>query len=188
VRGFLVQARFEFLRRGPGPGAIEAVLAALPPEERGLLRGVEAWRWYPFEALIQLDKAIATVLGRDEAELFEDLGRLSARMRTEWMGSAAPLVSVHGFLARVEEDHRLFNSFGRVTYRRLGFTEGEISSSDFPAMHRAWCSSARGFLRGAVERLTGGTVTVDERTCQTWGDAACVFRVRWTGRDETPSL
>jgi hypothetical protein len=183
VRGHLLRTRFDFLRRGPGPGAIEAVLAALPRGERALLRGVEPWRWYPFAALILLDKAIATVLGREEVELFEEVGRLSGQQRTQWMGTEAPLVSVHAFLSRVAEDHRLFTSVGKVVYRRGGFNEGDMLSSEFPGVHRAWCGSARGFLRGAVERLAGSPVTVDERSCQTWGDAACLFRVRWTGRE-----
>jgi hypothetical protein len=182
VRGHLLRARFEYLRRGPGPGAIETVLAALPEEERALLRGVEPWRWYPFATLIRLDQAIATVLGRDESELFEELGRASARQRTEWMGREAPAAGVHAFLSRVAADHRLFHSFGQVAYQREGSSGGKVSSSEFPGMHRAYCSSARGFLQGAVEGLTGAPATVEERTCQTWGDLACTYRVRWTGR------
>jgi hypothetical protein len=182
VRGHLLQARFDYLRRGPGPGTIEAVLAALPEEERTPLRSVRPWRWYPFSTLIHLDQALATVLGRDEAELFEELGRASARQRTEWMGPDAPAAGVHAFLSRVAADHRLFHSFGQVAYRREGSSVGKVSSSEFPGMHRAYCSSARGFLQGAVERLTGAPATVEERTCQTWGDPACTYRVRWAGR------
>src|SRR5262245_30881149 len=114
VRGHLLRARFDYLRRGPGPGAIATVLAALPRAERAAVRGVEPWQWYPFATLILLDKAIATVLGREEVELFEEVGRHSGLQRTEWMGTEAPLVSVHAFLSRVAEDHRMFTSVGTL--------------------------------------------------------------------------
>jgi predicted hydrocarbon binding protein len=43
-----------------------------------------------------------------------------------------------------------------------------------------YCSSARGFFRGAIDLLTGGTTEVSEPRCQCRGDEACVFSLRWT--------
>src|SRR5687767_1598516 len=114
LKGELLQSRLEYVRSRHGPPTLERVLAAVPPGDRERLRGVTRDAWSPFRSLVTLDRAIAGAVGGNPESLFVDLGRASARDRTEWLGEHAALVSVHGFLARMAEEHRRFHTFGRA--------------------------------------------------------------------------
>lgn len=94
----------------------------------------------------------------------------------------AAFVSVHGFLSRIAEDHRRFHTFGQASYRRVSFTEGELTYLEYPEPDRVYCLGGLGYLRAAVEQLAGPPVIVEERWCQSRGDAACVFNLQWGRR------
>jgi hypothetical protein len=181
LRGQLLQSRLEFVRAEHGPAAVERVLHALPEEERARLAGLAREGWYPFRSLTLLDRAIADTLGGGDQTIV-DLGRASARHRTELLGEHAALVSAHGFLARLAEEHRRFHTFGRADYRRLGFQHGQISYSEYPEIDPVYCLSGIGYMMGAVEQLTGAAVRVAELTCQCRQDPACCFDVTWENR------
>lgn len=173
-------SRFLYLKRHHGPESIKRILDALSEEEQGVFKGFDREGWYPFQAVVHLDLAIAKLFGHGDPRILERLGELSAEARTEWLGDHASLVNVHGFLSRTAETHARFHSFGRADYRRIGFGEGELAMSGYPAPSDVYCRSALGYLRGSLERLTGHPATVEERSCQCRGDAACVFYLRWT--------
>jgi hypothetical protein len=181
LRGQLPQARLEYVRAEHGPAAVERVLQALPEEERARLGGLARDGWYPFRSLMQLDRAIAAALGQGD-RVFVDLGRASARQRTELLGEHAPLVSAHAFLSRLAEEHRRFHTFGRAEYRRLGFRHGQISYFDYPEIDPVYCLSGLGYIAGAVEQLTGTAVHVEELTCQCRQEPACRYDVKWEER------
>lgn len=179
LKGHLFHVRFEYVREYYGYDALAAVLAALPPEERQRLEGLERDAWYPFRSLNALDRCIAQRLAPGDPGLFERLGAMSARHRADLLGEHARLINVHGFLSRLADEHGEHATFGRVEYRRLGFTEGELSASGFPEPDEVYCRGSRGYLRAAVELLTGGPVDVFEVACQCDGQPACVFRLKW---------
>jgi len=180
IRGQIFQARLAYLRERYGPQGTAAVRAALPEEERKILESVHRQGWYPLRTLLALDRVIGASLAPDDPDIYEHLGAASARHRTEWLGEQARLMSVHGFLSRVAEEHRRFHDFGHAVYRRIGFTKGELSFSEYPEFDDVYCLSARGYLRSAVEFMTGGGALVDEKSCQCRGDAACVFALSWS--------
>lgn len=182
IKGQLFAARLLYIRENHGPGVIEKVLEAMTDEDRKRLRGLERAAWYPFGLLNRLDRAIGRTLYPGDPRIFERLGEASAMKRAEWLGDHAPLVSVHGFLSRVADEHHRYHNFGHGSYRRKGFSEGEIVFSGYPELDEVYCAGARGYFRGAVQLLTGGAVSVEERQCQCRGDACCLFRVRWAAR------
>jgi predicted hydrocarbon binding protein len=184
LHGQIVVARFEYLKRNHGSEAIQRILEALPEADRVRLAGVERNSWYPFATLIRLDREIAQYLGGSAADVYERLGEASAQQRTLWLGEHAALVNVHGFLVRMAEEHRRFHNFGIAEYRRINFSVGEISFSDYPENDPIYCLSAKGYFRRSIEHLTGGPVTADERYCQSRGDIACVWTLRWAGRSD----
>jgi len=182
VRGELFLARFAFVRETYGPDALAGLLIALGETDRRELETVAERQWYAFGLLNRLDRAIAERLAGNDAVVYERLGAASARERTMALKDVAAYVSVHGFLARTAEEHRRFHTFGRAAYRRISFTEGELTYLDYPEPDRVYCRSGLGYLRTAVEQLAGPPVAVEERWCQCRGDAACVFNLQWGRR------
>lgn len=181
MSGQIFLARLEYLREYHGSEGLQRVLAALTAEDRGRLAGADRGDWYPFAMLMRLDRAIAGALAPGDPAIYDRLGVASSRHRTEWLGEHARLINVHGFLSRVADEHRRFHTFGRAAYQRTGFTEGEISYSEYPEVDEIWCRASCGYFRGAIEFLTGAPASVQEVQCQCRGDAACLFHMRWMG-------
>ncbi|MBI3932950.1 MAG: hypothetical protein HY317_06010 [Acidobacteria bacterium] len=184
LSGQMFVARLEFLRREHGAAAINRVLAALAPDDRERLKGLEREGWYPFGLLVRFDRTVARELRPGDPSIFERLGAASSVVRNEWLGEHTSLVNPHAFLSRVAEEHRRFHTFGRGEYRRTGFNEGELAFREYPEVDEIYCRGARGYLRAAVALLTGAAVVVEEQECQCRGDASCLFRIRWAARPE----
>lgn len=179
LKGRLFKVRLEYVREYYGWDSLAEVMAALPEEERCLLAGLEADAWYPFRSLNILDRCIASRLAPGDPGVFERLGAMSARHRADLLGEHARLVNVHGFLSRLADEHERHCTFGRLEYRRLGFNEGELQASGFPEVDEVYCRGSLGYLRAAVELLTGGPAEVAEAECQCRGEPACVYRLKW---------
>jgi hypothetical protein len=182
VRGELFLARFSYVRDTYGPDAMQRLLGGLTESDRRELETVAERQWYSFALLNRLDRAIAERLAGSDTGVYERLGAASARDRTMALKDVAAFVSVHGFLARTAEEHRRFHTFGRASYRRISFTEGELTYLEYPEPDRVYCLGGLGYLRAAVEQLAGPPVMVEERWCQCRGDAACVFNMQWGRR------
>jgi uncharacterized protein (TIGR02265 family) len=182
LKGQLLLSRLDYVRTQHGPAAVERVMRALPDEERARVAGLSRDAWCPFRTLMRLDRAIADTVGAGDERIFVELGRASALHRTELLGEHVTLVSVHGFLSRMAEEHRRFHTFGRAEYRRLGFRHGEISFSEYPEVDPAYCLSGIGYLRAAIEQLAGAAAAVEEVTCQCRGQRECCYDLRWEER------
>jgi len=185
LKGGFFLVRFDYVREYYGYEALAELMAALPERERVLLEPLDKDNWYPFRSLNALDRLIAELLAPNDPGLFERLGAMSARHRAVLLGPHARLVNVHAFLSRLAEEHAQQHDFGRMTYRRLGFNEGEVRAFDFPESDEVFCRGSRGFLRAAVELLTGGPVELREGMCQCRRQPACLYRLSWppTGAD-----
>jgi hypothetical protein len=181
VRGHIVAARFEYLERHHGRDAVATITAELSARDRACFKDLQRVGWYPLAALARLDRAIERRWSMTHPNVIERLGEASALNWTEWAGTAAGLISVHAFLSLVAERHREMHSFGRAAYTRLGFSEGELSYSDYPEIDDVWCRSAIGFLRGAIVAVGGRCVRSEERLCQRRAAPACVFHMHWEG-------
>lgn len=186
LKAQLLLARLEYLASGHAPEVRERVLRLLDPEDRELLRKLPRDAWVPFRTLVHLDHAIRTVVSPGSDAIFEALGRASARHRTEWLGEHAALVSVHGFLSRVADEHGRFHTFGRAEYQRLGFRHGRITFSEYPEVDVSYCLGAAGYLAGAIEMLGGSRARVTEEACQCRGHDSCRFDLRWEDKGITP--
>ena len=185
LKGRFFQVRLEYVREYYGYEALAELLAALPERERAQLESLHKDNWYPFRDLNALDRLISERLAPNDPGLYERLGAMSARHRADLLGPHARLVNVHAFLSRLVEEHPQHHDFGRVTYRRLGFNEGEVRAFAFPENDEVYCRGSRGFLRAAVELLTGGPVELREGMCQCRRQPFCLYRLAWppTGAD-----
>jgi len=155
-------------------------MLALDERDRGALRGVDRREWYTFGTLVRLDRTIARLTAPDDEAIYERIGRASARHRTEWLGPDARFHSSHGFLSRLADQHPRLHSFGEAVYHRRGFREGVIEFSQYPENDDAFCRTSLGYLRGAVERLSGAPAAVEERSCQCRRQESCQFWISWT--------
>lgn len=180
LKGRSFQVRLEYVREHWGEGGLQALLASLPEWERAPLEALDPNGWYPFRSLNALDRQIARTLAPEDPGLFERLGAQSARHRADLLGPHARLVSPHAFMTRLAEEHPQHHDFGRMTYRRLGFHEGEVRTFGFPETDEVYCRGALGFLRAAVELLSGGAVEAREGMCQCRRQPFCLFRLSWS--------
>jgi len=156
-------------------------MQALGEADRDALRGLDRRGWYPFGALVRLDRTIARLTAPGDDDVYERIGRWSARHRTESLEPHARLHSVHGFLSRLADQHPRLHNFGEAAYVRHGFGEGRLAFSQYPEIDGSFCRASLGYLRGAVEMVSGHAAMVEERTCQGRGQPACAYWISWGG-------
>jgi len=184
VAGFLFASRFEYIERRYGPDATGRVLAALEPVVRDQLLNLDALRWYPLQVFLAFDKAVGPVLAPGEADVHERLASASVQHLHGWLGKEVGLMSVHGLLSRIAEDHPRYFSFGCGEYRRTGFESGELAFSDYPVCDEVLCRGARGYFKACLDYVKARQARVDETECQCRGSSRCLFQVRWQGRGD----
>ena len=146
VRGLLFLGRFEYVRRrarpGDGGGGAAGPRRARPhgPPRRRPPRVVSLRHPRPPRPRHRPPHG-----ARRRCRLRAPRRRLRrASARNGWARTRG-CYSVHGFLSRVAEQHSRLHSFGEATYRRRGFTEGELAF--------AWDPGDRGHVLSRDPRL-----------------------------------
>ncbi|HEU0053311.1 MAG TPA: hypothetical protein VFQ39_09045, partial [Longimicrobium sp.] len=79
VKGNIIKSRVAYVKERFGEDAWQKILASLPEGDRPQLTKATNIGWYEFEVGDRLDKAIVQVLGGGKTQVFEDMGRASAR-------------------------------------------------------------------------------------------------------------
>jgi len=166
-------------RFGDIPGALrphldEAALALLsnPPQGHG--------GTISFRDLVRIDRALAAAAGGDAEEVYEALGRYSARVNLAGLHHGYDPEQPHRLFQSMDVLHRTFQDFGRSHYERTGPRAGRIRIEHYDEYSPVFCTGGRGYYAEALRTLEApGPVVVDEVACQCCGDPACVFELRW---------
>lgn len=136
--------------------------------------------WYPFRALVEVDRAIASLAGRDERDTSIELGRHSARTNLTASYRFYNKSHPHEFFASVVKMHRQYIDFGTEEYVFRGPSACEIVLSEYRCYAKSYCWSALGYYEQATALQGGQAPRVGERTCVCEGGGACLFEIAWS--------
>jgi len=180
VKGSVLKSRLAFVEEHGGKDAVERVLAALPLEDRTILRKLVAIQWCPFDLGERLDAAIVQVVGRGKPEFFERLGAASAEANLSSVHKAFLVPGdPHAFLAKAPQIYRLYYQTGRREYERTGEKEAVLTTRDAETYSTPDCLTVIGWYRKALEMCGATGVHVVEEACRARGATACKYRVSW---------
>jgi uncharacterized protein (TIGR02265 family) len=181
IKGGILLSRLECLERQPIPGGLDGICARVSPETARLLRApLLPISWYPFRALVEIDRAIAVALGGDERTAVVDLGRQSARLNLSTIYRAYRKEHPHAFFEAATRIRRQYIDFGREEYERTGTTSCRVSFNDCPWYAKVFCWSAFGYYEEATQLNGGRDPTVQETECLCEGGNGCRFDIRWS--------
>lgn len=179
IKGTKVRSKLEYVRDVHGEEKAQAVLGALPQDQRGRVSSILEIGWYPQDVYERLLEALVDgVAGGDEREL-DRVGAYSAERQSR----GAYSVYFRGkkpadLLEAMAPMHGMLNDPGNMRVERR--TDHHVTlwvSSPRGQVHS--CRVARAFYRRAVELCGGREVTVREVECSGRDAPACRFEVRW---------
>jgi hypothetical protein len=181
VRGGILDSHLRWLRERDGEAALDALRAHVSPETARVLRGpILPISWYPFRALVEIDRAVVVVAGLpDERGAITELGRDSARRNLSGSFKSYARPNPHDFFAGVARMHRQYQDFGRAEYEHRGPTACRVSMLAYPCYSKVFCWSAAGYYEQAAALQGGRRGAVTESACVCEGDEACRFDVSW---------
>lgn len=181
VKGNIVRARIDFVEKQFGVGAWKKVLDAMSPDDQKVLGGIITnSAWYPFDVAERLDRAIVDVLGEGRTEIFEDIGRASARTNLGGVhkGMLTP-GDPEAFLKKADMIYRFYYDIGRRDFQPTGPSSGVITTSGAETFSIADCATVVGWYREALRMCGAKDVTVVEEACRARGAEVCRYRVSW---------
>ena len=133
-----------------------------------------------FRDLVRIDRAIAAAAGGDAEQVYEALGRSSARVNLAGLSHGYDPEQPHRLFQSMDVLHRTFQDFGRSHYERTGPRAGRIRIEHYEEYSPVFCLGGRGYYAEALRTLEmPGPVVVEEVACQCSGDPACVFELSW---------
>ena len=180
LKGGIIQAHLKWAVEHHGAEVTEAIRARVSKETAKLVLGpVLATVWYPFRALIELDRALAAVTDEDEAVTYHELGRYSAEINLTTIYKAFARGQPHEFFRREALLHRQFLDFGEVVYSQSEPTACRLAMREYPCYSKVFCHSAAGYYEQAAELHGGDSVRVVESECICEGADGCTYEISW---------
>jgi hypothetical protein len=179
VKGTMLQAHLSWAREHAAD--LERLKPHLDPECASLLsRRVFPTDWVPFSCLIQIDRAIAAVVGGSAEKVFQDLGRHSATTNLTGVYKTFISAEPHHFFDQMSVLHGQFQNFGRWRYDKLGERSGRITLEGYSVFSPVYCLSATGYFEQALRMMHApGPITISETSCQCAGEPRCVYDMKW---------
>ncbi|MFQ5527309.1 MAG: TIGR02265 family protein [Thermoanaerobaculia bacterium] len=181
VKGAAILARQTFVRDEYGEGAWTKILQNMSAEDRAELEGtILASTWHPFEFNDRLDSAIVEVLGEGSKEIFESIGRASARQNLEGPHRAfAARRDPAWFLSATDRIYGFYYDKGYRTYEETGPNSGVITTFDAETFSQTDCLTVIGWYKEALLMCGASDVEMVEEACRANGDPVCRYRISW---------
>jgi predicted hydrocarbon binding protein len=183
VKGNIIKARYEFVLKSFGEEAWQRVVSSLPEDHQKLLRGIIVNSvWYPFEINKNLDQAIVDLLGGGSTEVFEEMGRVSAR---ENLSGVHRLMlepnDPEAFMKKAQAIYSFYYNSGYRTYETRSPTSGILTTYEAETYSANDCLTVIGWYKEAMEMCGASEVTMVETTCRAKGGDVCRYEVAWQG-------
>lgn len=181
VKGNIIKSRIAYVKERFGQPAWEQVLAALPEADRRRLGTVMNVGWYEFELGDRLDKAVVSVLGGGNTQVFREMGKASARenltgVHSSFLEPREP----QKFMAKAPVIYRFYYDTGDRTWEPTGPCSGVLTTSGSETFSTADCATVMGWYEEALGMLGARDISVVEETCCARGDDACRYKVSWS--------
>ncbi|AKF80712.1 Myxococcales-restricted protein, TIGR02265 family [Myxococcus fulvus] len=182
IKGGVLIARLNMLRRLGGQVRVDQVLGRLPPVDQALLRqAILPVAWYPLELNLRLDSAIAEVLSpEDEGRAFIDMGRSSADEALHGEQSAfIRRGEPHFLLSQAPRIYRFYYAVGSRTYESTGPRSAILRTFSAENVTEADCLTIIGWHERAIELSGGLSPRVTHPMCRARGAAHCEYHCAW---------
>jgi hypothetical protein len=188
VKGGMLHAHVLWLTQNRPDVPLEAVRRRLSGETAHILASqVLPTSWYPFRAVVELDRAIAAACGADERETAVELGRHSARVNLTTSYRVFKKDRPQDFFQDQARLHARFQDFGTARFERLGENGCRLRMLDYPCYSKVFCWSGVGFYEEASALHGAVRPSVVEAECVCEGGSACLFEIRWEGLTIRPA-
>jgi hypothetical protein len=183
VKGTAVSSTLRYLAEKHGPASLEAVTAALPPEERDAFRrGVLVSQWYRFGALAQMMREARGLYGGGGNAIYKEMGRASADYALTTIYKIFFKVGSPQFIiTRAASVYGSYYSAGgaKVTESGRGFAILELDP--FPEPCEEYCHRVWGWVDRMLELSGASRVESKHEVCQAKGDPQCRIEGHWVG-------
>ena len=181
VKGAAILARRTFVGDEYGEGAWTKILDSLPEADREALQGtILASTWHPFELNNRLDSAIVAVLGGGSREIFERIGRASARQNLSGPHRAfAARRDPAWFLSATDRIYGFYYDTGYRTFESTGSNSGMITTFDAETFSETDCLTVIGWYKEALAMCGASEVEMTEEACRANGKPHCRYRISW---------
>ncbi len=181
VKGNILKARIAFVKERFGEAGWAKVLGALPAADQKTLKGVANVAWYDFDLGARLDDAIVSAVAGGDTQVFEQMGRASARenltgVHATFLQSRDP----QKFMAKAGIIYNFYYDKGRRTWEPTGPTSGLLTTYDSETFSAADCATVIGWHKEALAMLGAKNIRIAEETCRSRGDDACRYKVSWS--------
>ncbi len=179
VKGGLLKARVEWMRENRTPRDSVALDESLSEKLRSKLHAIDTDAWHPFAELIELDRAIVTVLAAGDTSVLRQIGRYSARKNRTAFRETLTRESIHEFFRTAARVHSNFQNFGTVRYKQEGEHKGRMIHSNYVSYSPLFCESAVGYYEESLALHRAVSPKVTETECQCAGATSCIFEMSW---------
>ncbi len=182
VRGSILKTHLQWLAENHEPSDREVLLSRVSEETASVLRApIQASAWYPFRALVEIDRGIASFSAAgSDATVARELGRYSARQHVTSPNAASAAEGPHAFFISSTRVHAHFVDFGRAEYEATGPQAGRFTLLDYRCFSPMLCWSGQGYYEQAAGIRGGRNPVVRETACVCEGSLACVFEISWS--------
>ena len=177
VKGGIVRAHLDWLRRNHSEEAFARVFTLLPPATASEVQSALSSSWVAFESLVLLDRAIASVAGRGFN--MRQLGRFSANQNLSTTYRLFRRADIHDFFRRSATLHDQFQDFGREEYVVVAERAGRIIHRQYSCFSADYCESAAGYYEEVITMHGGEMPEVAHGQCVARGASECVFDLSW---------
>jgi len=181
TKGAVLLARRSFVEERFGAEAWDTVLKHLPePIRQDLETGILASNWYPFEYNDLINKIIVDVLAKGDRQVFEEMGRWSARKNLK--GPHRMLLcpgNPQRMLTNSPHIHKIYYDTGYRTYESTGPNSCLITTYDAEIYSEIDCLTNIGWHKEALEMCGAKNVRMREVICRAHGSRYCQYEIAW---------
>lgn len=181
IKGTVILSRIAFVKEQYGDQKWQEVLKSLSPEDQDTLHYATAAGWYPFEMGERLESAIIHIIGKGNANIFEQMGVVSAKKN---------LTGVHrhflepgnpqAFLAKASAIYKFYYDRGWREYTQTGATSGIMTTHESDAPSSNDCLTVIGWYKEALAMCGAKQVSIHEDQCMAKGSTCCRYKISWS--------